>query len=73
MVARFSNPNPKFGKILKGLAMEGVVLFYVHLVYFTALCHSLWSFGIFSGHLVYFFHFGMLLQEKSGNPDDNTM
>jgi hypothetical protein len=27
------------------------------------------SFGIFYGLLVYISHFGMLCQEKSGNPD----
>jgi hypothetical protein len=36
-------------------------------------------FGTFSGHIVHFLafwyifpHFGMLYQEKSGNPDSNT-
>jgi hypothetical protein len=50
---------------LEGLAIEDVGLFmYVHLVYFTAICHILWTFGIFTGYLVYFSHFGMLQQEK---------
>jgi hypothetical protein len=30
--------------------------------------HLLRPFGIFCGHLVYFFRFGMLYQEKFGNP-----
>jgi hypothetical protein len=53
---------------LAGLALEAVGIFYGHLVYFT----SIWY--IF-GHLVYFVviryifsRFGMLYQEKSGNP-----
>jgi hypothetical protein len=35
-------------------------LFSCHLVYFVA---------IFYGYLVYFPHFGVMCQEKSGNPD----
>jgi hypothetical protein len=30
--------------------------------------YILLPFGIFSGYLVYFHHFGMLYQNKSGNP-----
>jgi hypothetical protein len=30
--------------------------------------HILWPFSIFHGYLVYFSRFGMLYQEKSGNP-----
>jgi hypothetical protein len=44
-------------------------LFYCHLVYFTAIWQILCPFGIFHGCLVYFSRFGMLFQEKSGNPD----
>jgi hypothetical protein len=40
-----------------------------HLVHFTVFCHILWTFGIVRGNLVYFFRFGILYQEKSGNPD----
>jgi hypothetical protein len=36
--------------------------------YFTAIWYHLYPFGIFCGHLVHFPHFGMLYQEKSGNP-----
>jgi hypothetical protein len=32
-----SNQKSKFGKILEGLAVEDVVIFYGHLVYFTAI------------------------------------
>jgi hypothetical protein len=39
-------------------------LFYCHLVYFAAIWYSLWYFGI------YFPRFGMLHQEKSGNPGE---
>jgi hypothetical protein len=66
----FSNKN--LGK----LALQVVGIFYDHLVYFaaiwctycTAIWYILWSCGIFYGHLVYFPRFGMLYQDKSGNP-----
>jgi hypothetical protein len=35
---------------------------------FTAIWYTLWPFGIFIGDLIYFSRFGMLYQEKSGNP-----
>jgi hypothetical protein len=38
-----------------------------HLVYFVAICFVLCQFGIFRVHL-YYPHFGILYQEKSGNP-----
>jgi hypothetical protein len=55
--------------------MEDVGIFYGHLIYFTAIWYILWLLGIFYNYLVYFmfiwynfFRFGMLRQEKSGNP-----
>jgi hypothetical protein len=39
-----------------------------HFVHFTVIWYILWPFGIFYVFLVYFFHFGMMYQEKSGNP-----
>jgi hypothetical protein len=51
--------------------MEKVGIFYDHLVYFTAIGNILRLFGIFCGNLVYFPRFGILDQEKSGNPDMN--
>jgi hypothetical protein len=48
--------------------MEDVSIFYGHLVYFTVFCYILWTFGIVLGNLVYFSCFGILYQEKSGNP-----
>jgi hypothetical protein len=44
------------------------------LEYFMPICNILWPFGLFYGHLVIcnswyiFYHFGILCQEKSGNP-----
>jgi hypothetical protein len=48
--------------------MENVGLFYAHLEYAMAIWYILWSFGNFvvSGYI--FHHFGILCQEKSGNP-----
>jgi hypothetical protein len=45
--------------------MENLGVFYDHLVYFTAIGNILWPFGIFCG---IFSRFGILDQEKSGNP-----
>jgi hypothetical protein len=35
----FSNQKSKFGKILEGLAMEDVGIFYGHLVHFIVFCY----------------------------------
>jgi hypothetical protein len=51
--------------------MEDVRTFYGHLVYFTSIWYTLWPLGIFYGQLGYFSRFGMLYQEKSGNPERN--
>jgi hypothetical protein len=48
--------------------MEDVGIFYGHLVHFTVSCYIFWTFGIVRGDLVYFSRFGILHQEKSGNP-----
>jgi hypothetical protein len=61
---------------LEGLATEDVGLFCGHLANFKSICYILWPFVIFCGHLLYFVaiwyifpRFGMLYQEKSGNPE----
>jgi hypothetical protein len=48
--------------------LENLGIFYDYLVYFTAIGNILFPFGIFYGNLVYFSRFGILDQEKSGNP-----
>jgi hypothetical protein len=35
---------------------------------FMAIWHILWQPGIVYGHMVHFSNFGILCQEKSGNP-----
>jgi hypothetical protein len=52
--------------------MEDVGIFYRHLVHLTVFCYILWIFGIVRGNLVYFPRFGILYQEKSGNPATNS-
>jgi hypothetical protein len=37
-------------------------------VYFTPIWYILWEFGVFCGNMVHDSRFGMLYQEKSGNP-----
>jgi hypothetical protein len=56
----FSNQKSQFGKILEGLAMKYVGVFYVHLVNFTGIWCILWPFGIFVYYLLYFSRFGIL-------------
>jgi hypothetical protein len=54
------------------MAMEDVGIFYGHLVYFKAIWSTLWPFGIYFTILEYCLCFGMLYQEKSGNPEMNA-
>jgi uncharacterized membrane protein YagU involved in acid resistance len=61
---QISNRKAQFGQILECPAMKDVSKFYGHVVYFTSISYILWPFGAI---LVYFFRFGMLHQEKSGN------
>jgi hypothetical protein len=51
--------------------MEDDGIFYGHVVHFTVFCCILWTFGIVRGNLVFLPHFGILNQEKSGNPGAN--
>jgi hypothetical protein len=53
--------------------MEEDGIFHGHLVQITVFCYILWTFGKFRGNLVYFSRFGILYQEKSGNPDANEI
>jgi hypothetical protein len=52
--------------------MEDVWNVFGHSVYFTAISYIYCPFGIFCDHLGMFFSFGILYQEKSGNPADHT-
>jgi hypothetical protein len=46
-----------------------ICLFYGHFVYLMAIMFILWPFGLFAVYLVYFSRFGVLHQEKFGNPE----
>jgi hypothetical protein len=48
--------------------MEEVGIFYELLVHFTVFCRILLTLGLVCGNLVYFPPFGILYNEKSGNP-----
>jgi hypothetical protein len=51
--------------------MENVGTFYAHLEYNTAVCYILWSFGNFEVIWYMSPRFGILCQEKSGNPESD--
>jgi hypothetical protein len=48
--------------------MEDVGVFCGHLVHFRSYCYILWTLGRVCGNLAHFSRFGILCQEKSGNP-----
>jgi hypothetical protein len=48
--------------------MDDDGIFYRHLVQFTVFCYILWTFGIVRGLWYIFPRYGILYQEKSGNP-----
>jgi hypothetical protein len=55
----FSNPN--LGEFWGALQWK-------ILVYVKTIRNMLWPFGIFCDNSLYYPHFGILYQEKSGNP-----
>jgi hypothetical protein len=63
----FANQKSHFWYILEG---AGIGLFYGHFVDFTAIWYLFWPFWFIFEAFVIFYHFGILYQEKSGNPDD---
>jgi hypothetical protein len=72
-MAYYQTKNPDLGKFQRVLQWKIFVgryitwpfdLLYGYLVYFVAIWYMLWLFDIF-------FRFGMLCEEKSGNPADH--
>jgi hypothetical protein len=76
----FQTKNPTWSKFWKALQWKILVhftdiwsilrtfgLFYGHLVYFTDIWYILWLLWSFGTYI--FSRFGMLHQERSGNPD----
>jgi hypothetical protein len=81
-MVRLQTKNPNLGKFWRVLQwkmlvyfmdtwsiLRSFVIFYGHLVHFTVFCCILWIFGIVCCNLAYFPRFGILYQEKSGNPE----
>jgi hypothetical protein len=70
MVARWFVFKPKIQiwVILEGCRLENVYIFYCHLEYFMEIWGILCPFGTFCIHLVHFTGFGIMNQDKSGNP-----
>jgi hypothetical protein len=64
----FKTKNTNLGKLLEGLRMKNVCIFYDHLEYSTAIWYNLGPFGILCGRLVYFPHFGMFGPRKIWQP-----
>jgi hypothetical protein len=55
----FQTKNPNLGKFWRALEWKIVVYFMTICNIFIVIWLNLWPFGIVSGHLVYFSHFGM--------------
>jgi hypothetical protein len=53
--------------------MENFDVFYDHLVYFVAICFISWQCDIFNVQLLYNPHFGILYEQKSGNPTERKL
>jgi hypothetical protein len=71
----FQNKNPNLGKFWRILQWKMSIHFMPICSLLTTIWYILWPCGIFCGHCVYFMviwnnfpRFGMLYQEKSGNP-----
>jgi hypothetical protein len=64
----FSNQKSQCGWILEGLEVENVRICYSLLEYITAIWYTLWPFGTLLVIWFIFPRFGILYQEKSGNP-----
>jgi hypothetical protein len=64
---------PNFGifGIEIGIGVQNFDSFYNHLVYFVAIWFILCHLDVFCGSLLYFPNFGIMSQEKSGNPGGN--
>jgi hypothetical protein len=64
----FSNQTSKFGKILQGLAMDEVGIFYGPFFYFTVIWYVLLPLVIFCGNLVYISPFWYVAPRKIWQP-----
>jgi hypothetical protein len=65
---KVSYQNYQTGYIWEVHGMENIGIFNVPLEYFNAIFYILWPFGVFVSIWNIFPRFGILYQEKSGNP-----
>jgi hypothetical protein len=66
----FQTKNPNLAKLWRVLQWKMMVYFMDTWSIFTVFCFILWTFGTVRGNLVYFYHFGISYQEKSGIPGE---
>jgi hypothetical protein len=67
-MVHFQTKPPSFGTFRKAFEWKIFVIIYDRLAYFVAVCFILWQFGYILWSLLHCLHFGVLCQEKSGNP-----
>jgi hypothetical protein len=65
----FSNQKSQFGQILEGLGMEKAGIFFGYFEYIKAIWHMVGPFGNLMAIWYLFPRFGILCQDKSGNPE----
>jgi hypothetical protein len=65
----FQTKNPNLGKFWTVLHLKMLVYFVEIWFILRSFSYILKTFGKFCGNLVYFFRFGILYEEKSGNLD----
>jgi hypothetical protein len=68
-VCCFQTKNQTLGKFWRVLQWKMLVYFIGTWSLLQSFCYILWTFGIVRGNLAYFSRFGILHQERSGNPD----
>jgi hypothetical protein len=61
----FKSRPGQMSSVINGFVQTHTVPGWVH---FTVFCYSLWTLGTVRGNLVFLPRFGILYQEKSGNP-----
>jgi hypothetical protein len=61
-------PNLVYIHILEGLGIENFGIVHCQSVFLLPFWYDLWPFGILCLSVHSFSHFGLLHQEKSGNP-----
>jgi hypothetical protein len=63
----FQNKNPDLGKFCRVLQCKMLADYMAIWSILLIFGYILWQFGVGYGYLVYFYRFGMLYQENSGN------